>query len=294
MQRSLTRDIVRFDGIATRSQLRRLGYSQRAILKAIEIRELWPVGRSWLVHSSAQRQPIRAVAIGGRLAAASALVSYGVWVTYTSGLWVASPQTASRLPLMQLDEHRLWWHERFPVTDDKLWRMSLRDSLAQFARIGAAEDVIASCDSALNSGLLTREELAEVFNRLPRRIRQLLALVDGKAESGLETLLRLAALAQGWTVDIQVRIVGVGRVDLVIDGWLVIEADGAKWHDDDVSRDEDSRREAELILRGYRWHRFRYRQVLEQMPLCMEVIRTILASGRPAQPAESQFATVRL
>ncbi|WP_166791657.1 endonuclease domain-containing protein [Cryobacterium frigoriphilum] len=172
--------------------------------------------------------------------------------------------------------------ERFPRHTDIRWRMSVADSLLQFAGLGAGCDAIASMDSALNKGLVSPSELEQVIALLPRRLRRLLGRLDGRAQSGLETLLRIAAEDAGWTVQIQVVISRVGRVDVLIDGWLVIELDGARWHDDDQSRDEDSRRDAELTLLGYRYHRFRSRQVLDEMPLCLAVIRTILASGRPA------------
>ena len=284
MQRSLNQDMLRFGNLATRSQVRQLGHSDRAIRGAISARELWPLGRSWIACHNADGPAMRAVALGGRLGAASALRSYGVWVTRSPGLWLALPQTASRRPQPGPGEHRLWVREYFPVTDERLWRMSLRDSLAQYARIASAEDTIAAFDSALKSGILRECDLADVLERLPRRCRRLAQRMNRRAESGLETLLRLAALAEGWSVKVQVSIRGVGRVDLVIDGWLVVETDGAEWHDDEASQDEDRRREAQLVLRGYRWHRFRYNQVLEQMPLCLEVIRTILASGRPVMP----------
>jgi very-short-patch-repair endonuclease len=86
-------------------------------------------------------------------------------------------------------------------------------------------------------------------------------------------------------VEVQVSLPGVGRVDLLIDGWLVIELDGGKWHDDEASQDEDRRREAEMTLLGYGWHRFRYKQVVEDLPGCLDVIRTKLASGRPIPSA---------
>ena len=295
MRRSLSQDMIRFGNLATRSQLRLLGYSVRDIRREVEARKLWPIGRSWLAARGADGRATRAVALGGRLAAETALISYGVWVTRATGLWVASPQSASRLPLTKVGEHRLWVREHFPVSDDRRWRMSLGDSLAQFARRGSFEDVVAAFDSALNKRLLSTCDLEDVLDRLPRKLRRgILHQINGKAESGLETLLRLAALAEGWGVEVQVKIIGVGRVDIVIDGWLVIEADGAEWHDDEASQEEDRRREAELILRGYRWHRFRYRQVLDQMPLCLEVIRVILSSGRPVALTTSRSASRRV
>jgi very-short-patch-repair endonuclease len=284
MGRSLSSDMVRFGCLATRTQLRELGYSEREVVRAVEDQQLWPVGRRRLVHRGADGSAVRAVALGGRLAAASALATHGVWVTRPGGLWIGVPRSASHVAPLLPGEHRLWVNERFPEDGDKKWRMSLQDSLVQVARLSGEDDAIASFDSALNKRLLTPNGLDQAFAALPRRLRRLRAHLDGRADSGLEILLRLAAEAEGWRVDIQVFISGVGRVDLLIDGWLVIELDGARWHDDDASQDEDRRRDAELILLGYRWHRFRYAQVLEDMPLCLAVIRSILSGGRPAHP----------
>ena len=220
MQRSLTQDMARFGYLARRAQLYRLGYSERDVREAVRNHQLWPIRRSWLAHQGADGPATRAVALGGRLAAGSALASYGVWVTRHNGLWVAVPPTATRVAPLGVAEHRLWPREHFPHNTDRQWRMSLRDSLAQFARIASPEDAVASFDSALNHGLLTPGQLDDVFDILPRRLRRLRARINSQAASGLETLLRLAAEAEGWTVEIQVTIVGVGRVDVLIAaGW---------------------------------------------------------------------------
>jgi very-short-patch-repair endonuclease len=281
MLRSLVDDMARCGNLATRAQLRDWGYSRGDIERAVDGHQLWPIRRSWLAHRGADPRATRAVALGGRLAASSALSSIGVWVTRPSGLWVGTLQGRSRLPKPSAGEHRLWVREHFPHSGEELWRMSLADSLAQFARIAPTADVIASFDSALNQRLLRPHQLSDIFDVLPRRLRRLAVQLNGLADSGLESLLRVAAEAEGWNVDIQVTIAGVGRVDIVIDGWLIIELDSARWHDDDRSRDNDSRRDAAVTLLGYRSHRFRADQVINQMPLCLEVIRTILAGGRP-------------
>ena len=282
MMRSLSEDMARYGYLATRPQLRELGYSDRDLRRAVEERRLSPIRRRWLAHPGADWRATRAVALGGRLAAESALASHGIWITRPSGLWIASPPEASRLEPTAAGEHRLWVLDRFPEGSDRQWRVSVRDAVAQYVRIGCEPDAIASIDSALNKRLLTANELDEVFETVPRRLRRLRAGVNGRADSGLETLLRLAAEEQGWRVDVQVRIPGVGRVDILIDGWLVIELDGGQWHDDEQSQDEDRRRDAELVLLGYRWHRFRHDQVLSRMPVCLEVIRALRAGGRPA------------
>jgi very-short-patch-repair endonuclease len=155
------------------------------------------------------------------------------------------------------------------------------DALAQLATRVEWQHFIASVDSALYTGVLSMNRLDELFARLPLRLARLRRLVDARAESGIETLFRLAARQEGWTVSIQVYIRGVGRVDLVINGWLVIEIEGDRWHSTPAQRAKDRAREAELVRRGMRSHRFDYHQVMSDLPGCIEVARILLASGRP-------------
>jgi very-short-patch-repair endonuclease len=183
---------------------------------------------------------------------------------------------------VSLGEKRLWVRPHFDAVDDKRWRLSVPDSLLQFALTGSATELVASMDSALRQSMIGLQELDRVFDLLPRRLRRLRARVNGKADSGLETIIRLACEAEGWQVEIQVRIDAVGRVDILIDGWLVIECDGRAFHDNAQAVAVDRRRDAELILRGYRYHRFEYTQIMQQLPHCIEVIRAILRGGRPA------------
>jgi very-short-patch-repair endonuclease len=293
MKRSLSQDMARFGNLALRSQLKDLGYTHRDIRRAVDAQELWPIRRLWLAHRGADARAARAVALGGRLAAESALATYGIWVTRATGLWIGTPQGRGRLPSALPGEHRLWVREQHPTTDGKLWRMSVSDSLTQYARLASFVDTVAAFDSALHQRLLTRAGLDDIVSGLPRRYRRLATRVDGRADSGLETLIRLAAQMEGWRVEIQVKIAGVGRVDILIDGWLVIELDGGEWHDDAASQDEDRRRDAQLTLLGYRWQRFRSRQVLGDLEGCLQVIRTILASGRPAGVGQTDRLALR-
>lgn len=276
--------MTRFGNLATRTQLREIGYSPGRIRRELTARTVHAIGRSWLVAPGVHPDAVRAVALRGRLTASSALATYGVWVSSPTGLWIANHPTASRLPETATSEHRIWRVDRFPRTDEKRWRVSLADALLHYACIGTESDVIASIDSALNSGLLSAEQLDDIFAASPRRIRRMRKKVRAASQSGLETIIRLACEAEGWRVDIQIYINGVGHVDVLIDGWLVIELDGGAWHDDEKSKDEDARRDAELTLIGYRYQRFRHGQVMRDLPMCVAVIRRILAGGRPPAP----------
>jgi hypothetical protein len=96
-----------------------------------------------------------------------------VWVSSPIGLWIANHPTASRLPATAESEHRLWRAERFPPTDEKKWRVSLADALLHYACVGREPDVIASIDSALNSGRLSETQLDDIFSASPRRVRRM-------------------------------------------------------------------------------------------------------------------------
>ena len=65
---------------------------------------------------------------------------------------------------------------------------------------------------------------------------------------------------------------GDGRVDLLIDGWLVIELDGDEFHDPVADRE----RNAALVRLGYRVHRFGYDQVINGWPLVEATVLELL------------------
>lgn len=271
--------LARFGGLATRSQLRQLGCSARAIARYVEVRGA-VVRRSWVVAPDADRAAVRAVALGGILGGGSALRSYGIWVSHDNGLCIAVKPGTSRLAPLRAGEYRIYPHD-FTWPAGIRWRASVVDALVQLAARVEWQHFIASVDSALHTGAIPMAGLNELFSRLPRRFARFRALVDGRAESGIETLFRLAACQEGWLVTIQVYITGVGRVDLVINGWLVIEIEGDRWHSTPAQRARDRTREAELVRRAMRSHRFDYHQVMSDLPGCIEVVRILVASGRP-------------
>lgn len=273
-------DLRRAGGLATRAQLRGMGQSDRRIRAALATGAAVRVGRSWVARPDANAEAVRAVAARGILGGESALRSYGIWVSERTGTCIVSPSTASRLPALRRGEYRI--RRDAPPAPGTRWRVGIVDALAQLLpRLTDPFHAAATLDSALNRRLVTQHDLDQLMQRMPRRIRRLRKQLDGRAQSGLETLLRMAIRAAGWNVELQVEVAGVGRVDLVIDGWLVIEADGSRWHDDHEAIERDRERNATLVRLGYRWHRFGYEQVMSHLDGCIEVIAALLAGGAP-------------
>jgi hypothetical protein len=230
MTRDIERDLVRFDGIAPRLHLLRLGVSPRAITFAIKIGTIRIPRRGWVCAPYAPAEAVRAVELGGLLGGASALRSYGIW-TDGNDLIVAARPTASRLPSTRPGERRVWMDDRFPDGSARPWRVSVRDALLQHATMVDRPSLIASIDSALNTRRLTTSELTSLIAALPKRLRGIKRDVDGRAMSGTESKLRIACRSIGLRVELQASIANVGFVDLLIDGWLIVEVDSRQFHD---------------------------------------------------------------
>jgi very-short-patch-repair endonuclease len=280
MTRDIIEDMRRFGHLAQRNQLLELGHSTHQVRSVVAQGSLIALRRPWVATAAAHQEAVRAINRGGKLAASSALRSYGVWVGRSSGLWVCSPPHASRLPTLVPGEHRIMSSEQFRSSSDIRWRVSAPDALVQTLVRGDATDAIASLESARYMGLIDDALVRDIERALPRRLRRGVARSSRKAMSGIETLFRLAAEAEGWNVEIQVYVSRVGHVDVLIDGWLVIELDGGS-HAELEQMHIDRDRDAELILLGYRYHRFDHPQLMNSMDRCIEVVRQILAQGRP-------------
>ncbi|MFC9559020.1 endonuclease domain-containing protein [Agromyces sp. NPDC056965] len=269
-------DLRRHGGIATRSRLRACGHSPQHIRAAVDGHRVLRVGRSWVALHDANPEAVRAIEVGGILGGESALRSHGIWVSRNDGVCVATARTASRMPPLRESEYRIWCAVS---RRQGVWRVDVLEALAQFLPRAGRHDAIATIDSALHRGLISSAQLDGLMERMPRRIRRLRNRVDGAAESGLESVLRTAIRDEGWRVESQVVIAGVGRVDLLIDGWLVIEADGSRWHDGHEATERDRERNAALVLRGYRWHRFGHAQIMRHLDQCIAVIRALLSGA---------------
>ena len=77
----------------------------------------------------------------------------------------------------------------------------------------------------------------------------------------LETLARMDLDAAGLSFEDGVEIEGVGEVDLVIEGWVVVELDGYTYHCDEYQFGLDRWRDRRLVARGFLPLRFTRKDV---------------------------------
>ncbi|MFT4260512.1 DUF559 domain-containing protein [Microbacterium sp.] len=128
------------------------------------------------------------------------------------------------------------------------------------------ETFFAALESALAQRKLRRPGLARLRARVPSHGRWLIDLARFDAESGLESLLRLRLHRLGIRLECQVEIPTVGRVDFVVGGRLILEADGRANHESPTRRHADRVRDAAASVLGYETLRFDYAQIVHDWP----------------------------
>lgn len=293
------------DDTRTRQQLLAQGLTVYAIAAAVRRGDLIRVRRGHYATPELDTSTIRAVRVGGRLACVSELRARGVWVLDDTHVHVHVAANASRL--RDPDERR----RRHPPDDCVVhWKPLLMPGAATDSHVGALDALIqaagcldsialvASLDSALRLGVVRIRELRAA--ELPATIRTVVRYLDPEAESGLESIVREMARLVGLRTRSQVPFLGVGRVDLVVEDWIVVEADGAAYHDAEVTA-RDRRRDALLVGQGCTVLHFRYAQVVFDRPLVMRTIiaavethRSIRKSGSRARKARRRAERLRL
>ena len=272
----------------TRAELRANGMSGRAITAAVRAGLLIRARRDRYLSPEAPSRLIQAVRIGGRLGCLSLLSVLGVFVWDSSTLHVHMERGASRMrapdsreralaPRRTRDGVVLHWH-RFAVGPMRA-TVDIVDALAHAVRCQQPKHAIATLDSAVQKGLVTPDDLDDVFAALPSRFSVLRRFVDGRSGSGTESLVRLLLARLGCAVALQVSFAGVGFVDLVVDGWLVIECDSKAHHSSWDEQRRDYRRDLALARQGYCVLRLTAEDILYREDEVLTALRGLLRRG---------------
>lgn len=253
-------------GVARVAALRRAGATEADVRTAIRDRQLLRIRKGWVHTPDAAPILLRAVALGGRVACISAARLLGLWTPDDDGaLHLARPAHAGRTYGDPANVVEHWQSDPWRMREEAV--ESIPNPVRQVLLCCSREVAITIIDSALNKRVLTRAQLKQVVATLPAGLASVLEDVDGASESGLETLCRLSLVSLGARVRTQVFIRGVGRLDLIVEDRLVVEADGRAWHDSPGAFYADRNRDIRLIALGYVVIRLSYQQVVHEWPL---------------------------
>lgn len=260
-----------------RASARSHGWTDAAISRAIRSGRLVQVRRGWLAQPGDDADRIAAIAAvcahrGSVISHRSAAIMHG------------SPIVGARSPVPELTVppgrpvhrsgvrmHRASLHPRDTVVIDGVPATSLARTLIDLGRSRSTACAVAAIDEALHRHAVTYQELHEVLLRCwnwpgIRRAQRAVRLCDGRAESPLESVSRLAI---GWLrlppPELQVIACNrfghpVGRLDFYWDEYGVAgEADGrGKYRAEGAYPAEKDRQEQledeGLVFVRWGWH----------------------------------------
>lgn len=274
--------------VATRRELIAAGYTGRQLTYAVHIGILLRVRKGWYATPDADPALLTAIRVGGRLGCISAAEVYGWATAEHHTVHVSLAENASRLrhsqsnavhpPAADIPGVVLHWHS--PVQRPLRQRLltSPYETTLQIAGCQSPEFAVAAFDSFVHMDPVSSADLEEWLSDVAPRFLAELPRREAGCHSFLESIGRIRLEACGIRGEYQVRIDGVGRVDLVIDGWLVIEWDGREFHDGADAFEQDRWRDAMLTARGYRVLRFSYRMVMFDWYAVIDAIRSALAT----------------
>ena len=236
--------------VFSRADLVASGMSWREIARSVDDGRLRRLRRDRYAADPVDPDIAEAVRIGGRLSCVSLLALVGVFVHVHDRLHVHVPPGSSRIRAPRSKRTTLHWRSwtRGPCPEHLV---PLADAVSQAVRCQTPRAAVATLDSVLHHGLMTRNEVTAIFDGLPARFRPLLALSDPSAASGPETFMRLILRALGVAFETQVFIEGVGRVDFLVEGWLIIECDSREFHEGWAKQVDDRRRDMAAVVQGF-------------------------------------------
>jgi len=284
----ITTTMKQFGFLASRRQLKSVNIGRHRIDRAIADGDLLAVRMGWVATANASQASIIAVLHGARLTGATALGSYGIWCGDDHRIHLQVPEDSHRVTQAPLTPIARFTPPRFFVpklvthwapfeigeVEAPAWRVSISDAIGRFATTEPVEQVAAALESAVTTNRVTRRAVAHIIQRLPKRLHRLSNDLTFLAGSGLETISKMRFDALGFRVRQQVQI-GIDRVDLVIDGWLVIELDGDQWHEAAIDRMRTNR----IIRSGYGVLRFGYADIFERWEETMATVLRMLDDG---------------
>lgn len=284
------------------ADLRAVGKSQRDIRRAVERGTMLLVRRGHFAVPGTDPSLIRAVRVGGIATATTASRVRSLWTPPDARLTaapdpnrltppdprlhVAVPRNAPRLydpddpskPLMRSDAVVLHWSDPGEVAAAGATGIASPLLMLEHAFLAhPAERALAITDSALKERFIRMTDLHALAARLPAHLHHAVHAASPRSDSGIESIGRFRLELMGLDVDVLVRLSRIGTVDLLIDGWLVVEMDGKEFHEGDQF-ERDQQRDLKAASARYRTLRFSWRQVMFAWPTVETAVLAALAS----------------
>lgn len=255
--------------VARTATLKKAGFGDRGIRNAVargEIRRLRP---GVVALSGAPADMVAAVLANGLLCCASAAPHLGLWLLH--------PPERLHLLCRHGSAPGVVIHRGSLVPPESLRPVaSTTDTLLHALRCLPPVEAAVMVESALIQGRTTVDYLGR---RLPGNrngaARAALDLVDGTADSAIEVLARVLFRGAGILTQTQVDLPGIGIVDLLLEGFLIVEVDGRS-HLAAPQVLKDRTRNNAGTLTGYAVLRYGYRDIVYNQQKVLDEVWQVL------------------
>lgn len=263
-------EVRRRGGVMPRSRLPRA-----ATRSALAAGRLVAPRRGLVALAELPAEQLLALQAGGVLSCASAAAALGLdlldgpgvpHITVPRGVRVCVPDG---VPVV--------FHRRDVPTDGLTTTMSR--AAADCARCLEPVPALVVVDSALRAGLAREQIEQHLWGRGSAAPLALVRQGDPRSQSSGETVARVTIEQSGLSVEPQVHIPGVGWVDLLVEGKVVVEIDGFSYHSDAAQFTTDRRRDAALVAMGYRVLRFTWADAVRRPEYVLSMVRRALAQA---------------
>ncbi|MFC3298141.1 DUF559 domain-containing protein [Arthrobacter agilis] len=264
----------RAGSVARTGRLIERGVPRREIAAALRSGAIIRLRVGVLALPEAPQDLVVATMENARLTCASAARHYDFWLLH--------PPTSQHLAShARAADHRIGHHRPLSVAvHPSLPLVGLVDALIHALHCLPAVDAAVMVESSLRRGDTIRPFLLErLQGNRNGRARAVLDLVTCTADSALEVVARILFLQAGLHVEAQVQLDGVGRVDFLLEGFLVVEVDGDAFHSDRATRRKDRRRNNVTITSGYLVLRYGYEDIMFHREDVLAQVLAVL-SGR--------------
>lgn len=294
--------VARLGGMAQKQQLVARGARDVDLTLAVKRGEVTRARQGWYTTLPPDDPRVNAVRVGGRLTGISAVIAEGGWALGSFPLHVSVPANAARLrtpvnrfvklAARHVPGLALHWDDDSVVSRGTAMTVELSDALVRVVLDESFETAVAALDWALHTGRLDRIAFELLVLRLPEERRGIREWVDRRCESLPESLARTRMRLLGHTVDIQVRLGDIERIDLVIDECVGMETDGREFHLDRF--EQDRRKDLDITIAGLHPLRPSARMVFHNWPHVVGAVEAALATRRrPARLGNSGVSAPR-
>lgn len=250
--------ITRLGGVALGSHLQTVGISRSTLSRYVAKGKIERLRSGVFAVPQLVPSVREAITHGGALTCTSVLRFHEVWVLHEGTephVWMGASGRARTHANCTCVSH-------YYRGDPPLGMATIERALLHLYRCQGDEVFFAAFESAWKLKLLSLAARSRIRATLPASARWMIDIARPDADSGLESLLRIRLHILGIGLECQVVIDGVGKVDFVIGGRLILEADGKENHASEKMRHKDLVRDAAASVRGYETLRFDYAQLV--------------------------------